>query len=35
MGHYDRALAYAFILLLIVVVAFGCLTHMQHREARA
>ena len=34
MGHYDRALAYSFILLIIVVVAFGCLTHLQHREAR-
>src|SRR5262245_10970156 len=34
MGHYDRALAYSFILLLIVLVAFGCLTRVQHREAQ-
>jgi tungstate transport system permease protein len=34
MGHYDRALAYSFILLFIVVVAFGCLTRVQQREAR-
>jgi len=34
MGHYDRALAYSFILLFIVVVAFASLTRMQHREAR-
>lgn len=34
MGHYDRALAYSFILLFIVVVAFGCLTRIQQREAR-
>ena len=33
MGHYDRALAYSFILLFIVVVAFGCLTRVQQREA--
>jgi len=32
MGHYDRALAYSFILLLLVLVAFGCLTRVQHRE---
>ena len=35
MGHYDRALAYSFILLLLVLVAFGFLTRFQHREAAA
>jgi tungstate transport system permease protein len=34
MGRYDRALAYGFILLLIVVVAFGCLNALQQRDAR-
>jgi tungstate transport system permease protein len=33
MGHYDRALAYSFILLLLVLVAFGFLTRLQHGEA--
>ncbi len=34
MGHYDRALAYSFILVLIVVIAFASLTRIQQREAR-
>jgi tungstate transport system permease protein len=35
MGHYDRALAYSFILLLLVLIAFTFLTRFQHREAAA
>lgn len=35
MGHYDRALAYSFILLFIVIAAFTCLRRLQHREAHA
>jgi ABC-type Fe3+ transport system permease subunit len=33
MGHYDRALAYGFILLLIVGLFVALLTWLQQREA--
>ena len=32
MGHYDRAIAYSLILLLLVAVAMGLLSWLQHRE---
>jgi tungstate transport system permease protein len=34
MGHYDRAIAYGVILLLLVLVIVGLLTWLQQREAR-
>jgi tungstate transport system permease protein len=34
MGHYDRALAYGLILLLLVIGIVGLLTWLQQREAR-
>jgi tungstate transport system permease protein len=34
MGHYDRAMAYGMILLLLVVVVVGTFTLVQQREAR-
>jgi ABC-type tungstate transport system substrate-binding protein len=34
MGHYDRALAYGLILLLLVLTIVGLLTWLQQREAR-
>ena len=34
MGHYDRAMAYGMILLILVVVVVGTFTLVQQREAR-
>jgi ABC-type Fe3+ transport system permease subunit len=34
MGHYDRAMAYGMILLILVVLIVGVFTLVQQREAR-